>query len=55
LARSRLRTWDQLWGNNSGALGPADQNDVFAYNSSLQVSDTFTKVLNSHALKVGFT
>ena len=44
------------WGNNLGSLWEAaDQNNVFAYNSTLQVSDTFTKVLNAHALKVGFT
>ena len=27
--------------------------DLFAYNSSLQLSDTFAKVLDTHALKLG--
>jgi hypothetical protein len=43
------------WGQGLGNLwDPADQHNIFAYNSSLQVSDNFTKVLNTHALKVGF-
>jgi hypothetical protein len=43
------------WGQGLGNLwDPADQHNIFAYNSSLQVSDNFTKVLNTHALKIGF-
>jgi hypothetical protein len=42
------------WGQGLGNLwDPQDQHNIFAYNSSLQVSDNFTKVLNTHALKVG--
>jgi hypothetical protein len=44
------------WGQNLGNLwDPSDQNNIFAYNSSLQLADNFTKVLNTHALKVGFS
>jgi hypothetical protein len=44
------------WGSQgSGNLwDPQDQHNIFAYNSSMQVSDNFTKVLNTHAIKVGF-
>jgi hypothetical protein len=44
------------WGSGPGGTlwDPSDQHNIFAYNSSLQVSDNFTKVLNTHALKVGF-
>jgi hypothetical protein len=43
------------WGQGLGNLwDPQDQHNIFAYNSSLQVSDNFTKVLNTHAMKVGF-
>jgi hypothetical protein len=42
------------WGQGLGNLwDPQDQHNIFAYNSSLQLSDNFTKVLNTHALKVG--
>jgi hypothetical protein len=42
------------WGQGLGNLwDPSDQHNVFAYNSSLQFQDSFTKVLNTHALKVG--
>jgi Carboxypeptidase regulatory-like domain/TonB-dependent Receptor Plug Domain len=41
-------------GQSSGNLwDPSDQHNVFAYNSSLQLNDNFTKVLSTHALKVG--
>jgi len=44
------------WGQNLGNLwDPSDQHNVFAYNSSLQLADNFTKVLNTHALKIGFS
>ena len=45
------------WGSGPGGTlwDPQDQHNIFAYNSSLQVSDNFTKVLNTHALKVGFS
>jgi carboxypeptidase family protein/TonB-dependent receptor-like protein len=44
------------WGQGLGNLwDPADQHNVFAYNSSLQFADNFTKVLNTHAVKVGFS
>ncbi len=42
------------WGQSLGNLwDPSDQHNVFAYNSSLQFADNFTKVLNTHALKIG--
>ncbi len=42
------------WGQGLGNLwDPSDQQNIFAYNSSLQFADNFTKVLNTHALKVG--
>jgi hypothetical protein len=42
------------WGQGLGNLwDPADQHNVFAYNSSLQFADNFTKVLNTHAIKIG--
>jgi hypothetical protein len=44
------------WGQGLGELwDPSDQHNIFAYNSSLQLADNFTKVLNTHALKVGFS
>src|SRR5262249_12837162 len=45
------------WGSGPGGTlwDPSDQHNVFAYNSSLQFNDNFTKVLNTHALKVGFS
>jgi hypothetical protein len=44
------------WGQGLGNLwDPSDQHNVFAYNSSLQFADNFTKVLNTHAVKVGFS
>jgi hypothetical protein len=42
------------WGQGLGNLwDPSDQHNIFAYNDSLLVADNFTKVLNTHALKVG--
>jgi hypothetical protein len=42
------------WGQGLGELwDPSDQHNVFAYNSSLQFQDSFTKVLNTHAIKIG--
>jgi len=44
------------WGQGLGNLwDPADQQNVFAYNSSLQFGDNFTKVLNTHAIKFGLS
>jgi len=44
------------WGQGLGNLwDPSDQHNIFAYNSSLHLSDNFTKVLNTHAVKVGFS
>ena len=44
------------WGQGLGNLWePADQANLFAYNSSLQFADNFTKVLNTHAAKIGFS
>ena len=44
------------WGQGLGNLwDPQDQHNIFAYNSSLQFSDNFTKVLNTHAAKIGFS
>ena len=42
------------WGQGLGNLwDPSDQHNIFAYNSSLQIADNFTKVLNTHAVKIG--
>ena len=42
------------WGQGLGNLwDPSDQQNIFAYNSSLQFGNNFTKVLNTHALKIG--
>jgi hypothetical protein len=44
------------WGQGLGNLwDPSDQQNIFAYNSSLQVADSFTKVLNTHAIKIGLS
>lgn len=44
------------WGQNLGNLwDPADQHNIFAYNASTQFADNFTKVLNTHAVKIGFS
>jgi outer membrane receptor protein involved in Fe transport len=43
------------WGNGLGDLWSPMGQDLFAYNSSLQLTDTFTKVLNTHAIKLGFS
>jgi hypothetical protein len=44
------------WGQGLGNLwDPSDQQNIFAYNSSLQFADNFTKVLNTHAVKIGFS
>ena len=34
---------------------PPTRQNIFAYNSSLQFADNFTKVLNTHAAKIGFS
>jgi hypothetical protein len=43
------------WGNGPGGefWDPSDQQNVFAYNSSLHFANNFTKVLNTHAIKIG--
>jgi hypothetical protein len=42
------------WGQGLGQLwDPSDQTNLFAYNSSLQFANNFTKVLNTHAIKIG--
>ena len=46
-----INTWSTPVGDLWDPLGQ----DLFAYNSSLMVSDTFTKVLNTHAIKAGFS
>jgi hypothetical protein len=44
------------WGQGLGNMwDPSDQHNIFAYNSSLQLADNFTKVLNTHAVKIGFS
>jgi len=44
------------WGSGPGGelWDPLGQ-ELFAYNSSLQFADTFTKVLNTHAIKAGIS
>jgi hypothetical protein len=49
-APTQMMSWGQGLGN---LWDPSDQHNIFAYNSSLMFTDTFTKVLNTHALKVG--
>jgi hypothetical protein len=46
-----INTWSQPVGDLWDPLGQ----DLFAYNSSLQFADTFTKVLNTHAIKAGLS
>jgi hypothetical protein len=42
------------WGQGLGEFwDPSDQHNIFAYNSSLMFNDNFTKVLNTHAVKIG--
>ena len=43
------------WGQGLGDLWDPVGQDIYAYNSSLQLTDTFTKVLNTHAIKLGFS
>ena len=44
------------WGQGLGNLwDPSDQPNIFAYNSSLQLANSFTKVLNTHAVKIGLS
>jgi outer membrane receptor protein involved in Fe transport len=44
-----INTWSQPVGDLWDPMG----NDLYAYNSSLQFVDTFTKVMNTHAIKAG--
>jgi hypothetical protein len=46
-----INTWSTPVGDLWDPLGQ----DLFAYNSSLQFYDTFTKVLNTHAFKAGLS
>jgi outer membrane receptor protein involved in Fe transport len=46
-----VNTWSTPVGDLWDPLGQ----DLFAYNSSLMGSDTFTKVLNTHAIKAGIS
>ncbi len=45
------------WGNGPGGQlwDPTDQHDIFANPSRLQFGDSLTKVLNTHALKLGIS
>ncbi|HXY38519.1 MAG TPA: carboxypeptidase regulatory-like domain-containing protein [Vicinamibacteria bacterium] len=49
VAPIQLYSWGQGLGNLWDPVGA----NLFAYNSSLMFTDTFTKVLNTHALKAG--
>ncbi|HXK09621.1 MAG TPA: hypothetical protein VMT70_08265, partial [Vicinamibacteria bacterium] len=51
VAPIQLYSWGQGLGNLWDPLGA----DLFAYNSSLLFTDTFTKVANTHALKAGLS
>ncbi len=51
VAPIQLYSWGQGLGNLWDPLGA----DLFAYNSSLMFTDTFTKVLNTHAIKAGIS
>jgi len=46
-----INTWSQPVGDLWDPLGV----DLFAYNSSLMFTDTFTKVMNTHAIKAGIS
>ena len=46
-----INTWSQPVGDLWDPMGQ----DLFAYNSSLMFTDTFTKVLNTHAIKAGLS
>lgn len=46
-----INTWSQPVGDLWDPLGV----DLFAYNSSLMFTDTFTKVFNTHAVKAGIS
>jgi hypothetical protein len=46
-----INTWSQPVGDLWDPLGV----DLYAYNSSLMFTDTFTKVLNTHAIKAGLS
>jgi hypothetical protein len=41
------------WSQNVGDLWDPVGQPIFAYNSSLMFTDTFTKVFNTHAVKIG--
>jgi len=43
------------WSQNVGDLWDPVGEDIFAYNSSLMFTDTFTKVFNTHAVKAGLS
>ena len=43
------------WSQNVGDLWDPMGQDLFAYNSSLMFTDTFTKVFNTHAVKAGLS
>lgn len=42
-------------GQAGGNMWTAMGNDLYAYNDTMLIRDTFTKVLNTHALKAGFS
>jgi hypothetical protein len=46
-----INTWSQPVGDLWDPMG----NDLYAYNSSLMFTDTFTKVMNTHAIKAGLS
>ena len=46
-----INTWSQPVGDLWDPVGQ----DIFAYNSSLMFTDTFTKVMNTHAIKAGLS
>jgi hypothetical protein len=51
VAPTQLYSWGQGLGNLWDPVGQ----DIYAYNSTLQLTDTFTKVFNTHAVKIGFS
>jgi hypothetical protein len=46
-----INTWSQPVGDLWDPVGQ----DIFAYNSSMMFTDTFTKVMNTHAIKAGLS
>lgn len=46
-----INTWSQPVGDLWDPMGE----DLYAYNSSLMFTDTFTKVMNTHAIKAGLS